>query len=64
MHKHLNLVNYSIIEYFYSTIEYFCDRTLAKWATLAEEAMGRHGNKGEEAAVTALKMIALKKDLL
>ena len=27
-------------------------------------AGGRHGNKGEEAAVTALKMIALKRDLL
>jgi 6,7-dimethyl-8-ribityllumazine synthase len=29
-----------------------------------DRAGGRHGNKGEEAAVTALKMIALKKDLL
>ena len=29
-----------------------------------DRAGGRHGNKGEEAAVTALKMIALKRDLL
>ncbi len=29
-----------------------------------DRAGGRHGNKGEEAAVTALKMIALKRELL
>jgi 6,7-dimethyl-8-ribityllumazine synthase len=29
-----------------------------------DRAGGKHGNKGEEAAVTALKMIALKRDLL
>lgn len=29
-----------------------------------ERAGGRHGNKGVEAAVTALKMIALKRDLI
>ncbi len=29
-----------------------------------DRAGGKHGNKGEEAAVTALRMIALKRDLL
>jgi len=28
-----------------------------------ERAGGKHGNKGDEAAITAIKMIALKKDL-
>ena len=28
-----------------------------------ERAGGKHGNKGDEAAITAIKMIALKKEL-
>jgi 6,7-dimethyl-8-ribityllumazine synthase len=28
-----------------------------------ERAGGKHGNKGDEAAITAIKMIALKKEI-
>jgi 6,7-dimethyl-8-ribityllumazine synthase len=28
-----------------------------------DHAGGKHGNKGEEAAITAIKMVALQRDL-
>jgi 6,7-dimethyl-8-ribityllumazine synthase len=28
-----------------------------------ERAGGKHGNKGDEAAITAIKMVALKKEI-
>jgi 6,7-dimethyl-8-ribityllumazine synthase len=34
--------------------------TVDTWQQIEERLGGKHGHKGEEAAITALKMIALK----
>jgi 6,7-dimethyl-8-ribityllumazine synthase len=34
------------------------------WQQAADRAGGKHGNKGDEAALTAIKMVALKNNLL
>jgi 6,7-dimethyl-8-ribityllumazine synthase len=41
----------------------FCVLTVNTREQAMDRAGGKHGNKGDEAAVTAIKMAALKKDL-
>jgi 6,7-dimethyl-8-ribityllumazine synthase len=41
----------------------FCVLTVNDEQQALDRAGGKHGNKGEEAAITAIKMIALKRKL-